>query len=162
MASQFRQLQPAGPNVSICSEQEAGRVGKEEFAPFAGQFTVFRDAFSEGKLNIKVGILSTWSGSSCSRCCICCDTRSYERRAFPRPLAASHRITSYNVCYTKLLRGEMRRDKLLTLLYEYQQPNARWRGGAVDLVSEFGPPRVQFCIFSSSTEPSRKSSYNFV
>jgi pyruvate/2-oxoglutarate/acetoin dehydrogenase E1 component len=35
------------------------------------------------------------------------------------------------------IQGEMRRDKLLTLLYEYQRPGA--------LEAEFGPTRVRFC-----------------
>jgi pyruvate dehydrogenase E1 component beta subunit len=35
------------------------------------------------------------------------------------------------------IQGEMRRDKLLTLLYEYQRPGA--------LEAEFGQPRVRFC-----------------
>ena len=43
------------------------------------------------------------------------------------------------------IQGEMRREKLLTLLYEYQRPAARWEKGAIDLDAEFGPPRVRFC-----------------
>jgi pyruvate dehydrogenase E1 component beta subunit len=43
------------------------------------------------------------------------------------------------------VQGEMRRNELLTLLYEYQTPAARWSGRTVDLKAEFGPPRVRFC-----------------
>jgi pyruvate dehydrogenase E1 component beta subunit len=43
------------------------------------------------------------------------------------------------------IQGEMRRDKLLTLLYEYQRPAAGWNGRSVNLEAEFGRPRVQFC-----------------
>jgi len=43
------------------------------------------------------------------------------------------------------IRGEMQRDGLLTLLYEYQRPAARGPNGGVDLEAEFGRPRVQFC-----------------
>lgn len=43
------------------------------------------------------------------------------------------------------IEGEMRRDKLLTLLYEYQRPAAGGPKRGVNLVAEFGPPRVQFC-----------------
>lgn len=43
------------------------------------------------------------------------------------------------------IRGAMRREKLLTLLYEYQRPRARWGRRVIDLEAEFGPPRVRFC-----------------
>jgi pyruvate dehydrogenase E1 component beta subunit len=43
------------------------------------------------------------------------------------------------------IQGEMLRDKLLTLLYEYQTPAASWGGKAINLEKEFGRPRVQFC-----------------
>jgi len=43
------------------------------------------------------------------------------------------------------IQGEMRRDKLLTLLYEYQTPAAGWSGRSINLAAEFGRPRVQFC-----------------
>jgi len=43
------------------------------------------------------------------------------------------------------IRGEMQRDGLLTLLYEYQRPAARGPNGGIDLEAEFGRPRVQFC-----------------
>jgi len=46
------------------------------------------------------------------------------------PKSMSHAIL-------EAIRGEMRRDKLLTLFYEYQRP-----GG---LEAEFGPVRVRFC-----------------
>ena len=52
-----------------------------------------------------------------------------------------------NMSYAILeaIQGEMRSDALLTLLYEYQRPGGRWGGTSIDLVTEFGPPRVQFC-----------------
>jgi pyruvate dehydrogenase E1 component beta subunit len=50
-----------------------------------------------------------------------------------------------NYAILEAIRDEMRRDELLTLLYEYQGTSARWGNQAVDLASEFGPPRVQFC-----------------
>jgi pyruvate/2-oxoglutarate/acetoin dehydrogenase E1 component len=40
------------------------------------------------------------------------------------------------------IRGEMRRDPLLTLLYEYQRPGA--------LEAEFGPLRVRFCAIDEN------------
>ncbi|MCR4413276.1 MAG: hypothetical protein NUV77_12730 [Thermoguttaceae bacterium] len=43
------------------------------------------------------------------------------------------------------IQGEMRRDKLLVLLYEYQRPSAGWQGRSINLEAEFGRPRVQFC-----------------
>jgi pyruvate dehydrogenase E1 component beta subunit len=43
------------------------------------------------------------------------------------------------------IRGEMQRNELLTLLYEYQRPSAGWGGRSINLDAEFGPPRVQFC-----------------
>jgi len=43
------------------------------------------------------------------------------------------------------IQGEMRRNKLLTLLYEYQKPAAGGPRQAINLDAEFGPPRVQFC-----------------
>jgi len=42
------------------------------------------------------------------------------------------------------IQGEMRQDKLLTLLYEYQRPAARWQGRTVDLEAEFGRWRARF------------------
>ena len=42
------------------------------------------------------------------------------------------------------IQGEMRRDKLLTLLYEYQRPVARWEGRTIDLQAEFGGFRTRF------------------
>jgi pyruvate/2-oxoglutarate/acetoin dehydrogenase E1 component len=41
------------------------------------------------------------------------------------------------------IQGEMRRDKLLTLLYEYQSPSAGWSGRSINLQAEFGQPRVR-------------------
>jgi pyruvate/2-oxoglutarate/acetoin dehydrogenase E1 component len=43
------------------------------------------------------------------------------------------------------IQGEMRRDKFLTLLYEYQTPAAGGANRSINLAGEFGPPRVQFC-----------------
>ena len=43
------------------------------------------------------------------------------------------------------IQGEMRQDKFLTLLYEYQNPAAGWANRSINLDREFGPPRVQFC-----------------
>jgi pyruvate dehydrogenase E1 component beta subunit len=42
------------------------------------------------------------------------------------------------------IQGEMRRDKLLTLLYEYQSPAAGWEGRNINLESEFGRWRARF------------------
>ena len=42
------------------------------------------------------------------------------------------------------IQAEMRRDKLLTLLYEYQRPAAGWQGRRIDLEAEFGPWRARF------------------
>lgn len=42
------------------------------------------------------------------------------------------------------IQGEMRRDKLLTLLYEYQRPAARWGGRSINLEAEFGRWRARF------------------
>ncbi len=43
------------------------------------------------------------------------------------------------------IQGEMKRDKLLTLLYEYQRPSARWGNRVIDLEREFGLLRARFC-----------------
>lgn len=43
------------------------------------------------------------------------------------------------------IQGEMRQNKLLTLLYEYQRPAAGGPGRSINLEAEFGRPRVQFC-----------------
>jgi pyruvate dehydrogenase E1 component beta subunit len=50
-----------------------------------------------------------------------------------------------NFAILEAIQGEMRRDKLLTLLYEYQHPAGGWNGRSVNLEAEFGRPRVQFC-----------------
>ena len=42
------------------------------------------------------------------------------------------------------VQGEMRRDKLLTLFYEYQRPAARWGGRSINLEAEFGRWRARF------------------
>jgi len=52
-----------------------------------------------------------------------------------------------NASYAVLeaIQGEMRRDKLLTLFYEYQRPRAGWQGRVIDLEAEFGRLRARFC-----------------
>ena len=52
-----------------------------------------------------------------------------------------------NMTYAILeaIQGEMRREKLLSLFYEYQTPAAGWAGRGIDLGAEFGPLRVRFC-----------------
>lgn len=52
---------------------------------------------------------------------------------------------SMNYAILEAIQGEMRREKLLTLLYEYQRPSASWQGRSINLEAEFGRPRVQFC-----------------
>ncbi len=52
---------------------------------------------------------------------------------------------SMSYAILEAIQGEMRREKLLTLLYEYQRPAARWGRQSVNLDREFGPPRVRFC-----------------
>jgi len=52
---------------------------------------------------------------------------------------------SMNYAILEAIRGEMQRNELLSLLYEYQTPSSGWQGRAINLVNEFGPPRVQFC-----------------
>jgi len=42
------------------------------------------------------------------------------------------------------IQGEMKRDKLLTILYEYQSPAAGWEGRTINLEAEFGRWRVRF------------------
>lgn len=43
------------------------------------------------------------------------------------------------------IQGEMQREKLLTLLYEYQKPVAGWQGRTINLEAEFGRRRARFC-----------------
>jgi pyruvate dehydrogenase E1 component beta subunit len=50
-----------------------------------------------------------------------------------------------NYAILEAIQGEMQRDKLLTLLYEYQRPSAGWQGRSINLEKEFGSPRVRFC-----------------
>jgi pyruvate/2-oxoglutarate/acetoin dehydrogenase E1 component len=52
---------------------------------------------------------------------------------------------SMNYAILEAIQGEMRQDKFLTLLYEYQNPAAGWANRSINLDREFGPPRVQFC-----------------
>jgi pyruvate dehydrogenase E1 component beta subunit len=42
------------------------------------------------------------------------------------------------------IQAEMRQDKLLTLLYEYQRPVASWQGRTINLEAEFRPWRARF------------------
>jgi len=42
------------------------------------------------------------------------------------------------------IQAEMRRDKFLTILYEYQRPVARWSGRTINLEAEFGRWRARF------------------
>jgi len=50
-----------------------------------------------------------------------------------------------NYAILEAIQGEMRRDKLLTLFYEYQTPAAGWGNRAVNLTAEFGALRVRSC-----------------
>ncbi|MBI4658250.1 MAG: transketolase [Verrucomicrobia bacterium] len=43
------------------------------------------------------------------------------------------------------IQGEMRRDKFLTLFFEYQRPSARWGDRTINLETEFGRWRARFC-----------------
>lgn len=52
---------------------------------------------------------------------------------------------SMNFAILEAIQGEMRRDKWLTLLYEYQTPTARWGDRTINLEAEFGRWRVRFC-----------------
>jgi len=52
---------------------------------------------------------------------------------------------SMNYAILEAIQGEMRRDKLLTLLYEYQRPAAGWQGRSINLEAEFGRWRARFC-----------------
>ena len=40
---------------------------------------------------------------------------------------------SMNYAILEAIQGEMRRDELLTLLYEYQGTSARWKSQSIDL-----------------------------
>ena len=42
---------------------------------------------------------------------------------------------SMNYAILEAIQGEMQRDELLTLLYEYQGTAARWRSGSIDLAA---------------------------
>jgi len=50
-----------------------------------------------------------------------------------------------NFAILEAIQGEMRRDKLLTLFYEYQRPVANWQNRAINLEAEFGRWRARFC-----------------
>jgi len=52
---------------------------------------------------------------------------------------------SMSYAILEAIQGEMRRDKLLTLLYEYQSPAAGGGGRSINLQAEFGQPRVRSC-----------------
>jgi len=51
---------------------------------------------------------------------------------------------SMSYAILEAIQGEMQRDKLLTLLYEYQRPVARWGGRTINLEAEFGRWRARF------------------
>lgn len=51
---------------------------------------------------------------------------------------------SMSYAILEAIQGEMRRDKLLTVLYEYQRPAARWGNRTIDLETEFGRWRARF------------------
>ena len=50
-----------------------------------------------------------------------------------------------NYAILEAIQGEMRRDKLLTLFYEYQTPAAGWGNRGIHLTTEFGALRVRSC-----------------
>jgi len=52
---------------------------------------------------------------------------------------------SMNYAILEAIQGEMRRDKLLTLLFEYQRPSAGWQGRSINLEAEFGRWRARYC-----------------
>jgi len=52
---------------------------------------------------------------------------------------------SMSYAILEAIQGQMRENKLLTLLYEFQRPSASWQGRTINLEKEFGRPRVQFC-----------------
>ncbi len=51
---------------------------------------------------------------------------------------------SMSYAILEAIQGEMRRDKLLTLLYEYQRPATRWGSRTINLEKEFGRWRARF------------------
>ncbi|HUT88052.1 MAG TPA: transketolase C-terminal domain-containing protein [Thermoguttaceae bacterium] len=57
---------------------------------------------------------------------------------------------SMSYAILEAVQGEMRRSELLTLLYEYQRPAARWEGRSIDLEAEFGQPRIRFCAIDEN------------
>ena len=50
-----------------------------------------------------------------------------------------------NYAILEAIQGEMRRQKTLTLLYEYQRPSAGWQGRSINLEAEFGRWRARYC-----------------
>jgi len=52
---------------------------------------------------------------------------------------------SMSYAILEAIQAEMRRQKHLTLLYEYQRPTARWRNRRINLEAEFGLLRVRYC-----------------
>jgi len=50
-----------------------------------------------------------------------------------------------NFAILEAIQGEMRRDKHLTLFYEYQKPSSRWEKRTINLEAEFGRVRARFC-----------------
>jgi len=51
---------------------------------------------------------------------------------------------SMSYAILEAIQGEMQRDKLLTILYEYQRPAARWGSRTINLETEFGRWRARF------------------
>jgi len=51
---------------------------------------------------------------------------------------------SMSYAILEAIQGEMRRDKLLTLLYEYQRPASRWGNRTINLEKEFGRWRARY------------------
>lgn len=51
---------------------------------------------------------------------------------------------SMSYAILEAIQGEMRQDKLLTLLYEYQRPATRWGNRTINLEKEFGRWRARF------------------
>lgn len=51
---------------------------------------------------------------------------------------------SMSYAILEAIQGEMQRDKLLTILYEYQRPASRWGNRTINLETEFGRWRARF------------------
>jgi len=55
-----------------------------------------------------------------------------------------------NFAILEAIQGEMQRDKLLTLFYEYQRPSGGWEKRGINLEGEFGSLRVRFCAIDEN------------